>query len=293
MLELESLDEIKRLFNSLDKYRKCLEDVIEQDSSSYFFHCSYCQCVTRMTITYTREPWTDLRGQFSCEGCGLYNRERLFYQAILSLSGADSGRTLIFERVTRFYNKLAKKIPQLHGVEFGGYELSPGALFDSKFGRLEHQDMQHLSYKDASFDLVLHSDVLEHIPDPFQAMREVHRVLKPGGVCLFSTPIFSNRYENLQTAYLRNGEPVFTGEPKYHGDPLSAKGVPVFHEFGLNLIDDMKALGFKASYLIELSLLGGIFSNNNPYPDIGHMWPIVVKVKKETRQRRLFGLGGS
>jgi SAM-dependent methyltransferase len=38
------------------------------------------------------------------------------------------------------------------------------------------------------FDAVLCTEVLEHVPDPMQAMREIHRVLRPGGVALLSSP---------------------------------------------------------------------------------------------------------
>jgi len=42
--------------------------------------------------------------------------------------------------------------------------------------------------RDASFDLVLCTQVLEHVPRPLEALREVRRILKPGGRFLFSVP---------------------------------------------------------------------------------------------------------
>ena len=41
---------------------------------------------------------------------------------------------------------------------------------------------------DASFDLVLCCHVLEHVPDDAAAMRELHRVTRPGGVCVVQVP---------------------------------------------------------------------------------------------------------
>lgn len=54
--------------------------------------------------------------------------------------------------------------------------------------RLASVDIHQLPFADNSFDKVLMSEVLEHIADDRQAMREVFRVLKPGGVLALSVP---------------------------------------------------------------------------------------------------------
>jgi SAM-dependent methyltransferase len=57
---------------------------------------------------------------------------------------------------------------------------------------------KRLPFKDNSFDTVLLSDVLEHIPDPQYPMKEVARILKPNGSVLINTPFF---YWLHQTPY--------------------------------------------------------------------------------------------
>jgi SAM-dependent methyltransferase len=47
---------------------------------------------------------------------------------------------------------------------------------------------QPLPFKDASFDIVLFSEVLEHVPNPELVLSEIARILKPGGYCLGSVP---------------------------------------------------------------------------------------------------------
>jgi 2-polyprenyl-3-methyl-5-hydroxy-6-metoxy-1,4-benzoquinol methylase len=47
-------------------------------------------------------------------------------------------------------------------------------------------DAQRLAFPESSFDVVVCSHVYEHVPDANVLMREVHRVLKPGGVCYFA-----------------------------------------------------------------------------------------------------------
>ena len=44
------------------------------------------------------------------------------------------------------------------------------------------------TYAENSFDIVLMGDVIEHLRDPLDLMRLVHRVLKPGGAVIISTP---------------------------------------------------------------------------------------------------------
>jgi SAM-dependent methyltransferase len=47
---------------------------------------------------------------------------------------------------------------------------------------------ERLPFPDAIFDLVLSQEVLEHVRDPFQAMREMRRVLKTGGLLYCQVP---------------------------------------------------------------------------------------------------------
>jgi SAM-dependent methyltransferase len=59
-------------------------------------------------------------------------------------------------------------------------------------GRTDHvADIQHMPLPDATYDSVFCTQVLHHVPEPMQALREIARVLKPGGTALISVPHLS------------------------------------------------------------------------------------------------------
>jgi ubiquinone/menaquinone biosynthesis C-methylase UbiE len=60
-----------------------------------------------------------------------------------------------------------------------------------------------LPYDDASFDVVCSLEVIEHIEDQFHFVRELYRVLKPGGVAIISTPNVLNINSRLR--FLHSG----------------------------------------------------------------------------------------
>jgi SAM-dependent methyltransferase len=60
-----------------------------------------------------------------------------------------------------------------------------------------------LPFLDGSFDGVLCMNALHHLPSYGQALREVHRVLKPGGAAVFSEPGTTHAAQPLSTFRMR------------------------------------------------------------------------------------------
>ena len=56
-------------------------------------------------------------------------------------------------------------------------------------------DLAALEVEDERFDLVLLTQVLEHLPEPLAVLTEMRRVLKPGGQIWASTPLFYEEHE--------------------------------------------------------------------------------------------------
>lgn len=53
-------------------------------------------------------------------------------------------------------------------------------------------DITSIPASDASFDAILCSEVLEHVPEPTHALDEFARLLKPGGILILTAPFASN-----------------------------------------------------------------------------------------------------
>ena len=49
-------------------------------------------------------------------------------------------------------------------------------------------DVMNLPFSDNTFDYVICFETLEHVKNPFTAMNEIHRVLKPSGIFIGSAP---------------------------------------------------------------------------------------------------------
>jgi SAM-dependent methyltransferase len=62
--------------------------------------------------------------------------------------------------------------------------------------RVKLGDIGRIDHPDDTFDAVLLNEVLEHVPDQDQALREIYRVLRPGGLLFLFSP---NRFHPFET----------------------------------------------------------------------------------------------
>ncbi len=102
---------------------------------------------------------------------------------------------------------------ELEGVTFVAESMiEAGEVPDGGGYETVHGDATDLPFEDATFDRVIASEVLEHIPSDALAMTELARVLKPGGTMAVTVPRFgpelvnwalSDRYHSVAGGHIR------------------------------------------------------------------------------------------
>lgn len=129
---------------------------------------------------------TGFRKYAQCPDCESLERHRLQYvvlQSILAPLKTASMKMLHFAPEPFFRS--------FFGERFQDYQTA-----DIEMPSVDHVvDLQKLPFSDASYDFVFASHVLEHIPDDRRAIREIRRILRPGGIAVLPVPIVAEKTE--------------------------------------------------------------------------------------------------
>lgn len=133
---------------------------------------------------------------------------------------------------------------------FLGSEYAPDTAGAAKFYPIPCIDITASGLPDATFDVVLSNEVLEHVPDLDAALRDSCRILKPGGRLIGTFP-FTFRQETVVKAVLEDGQVRHLTTPEYHGNPVDpAGGSLVFQIPGWDIIDQARKAGFRDAWFI-------------------------------------------
>ena len=188
-----------------------------------------------------------------CMNCSANFRMRALAATVLRLLGLPNTAALAArlggDPAFSFYETAAYSIFRFRGVKaFPNYvvseyfdDLPPGALR----GEIRSENLECLTFPDGAFDVVVNSDVLEHVADLDKALSEVRRVLKPGGYHVFTVPADEGLPETLERARMAGGKVEHLLEPVMHGDTVREGGVLVFRDFGRDVLDYLSRDGLE------------------------------------------------
>jgi SAM-dependent methyltransferase len=158
------------------------------------------------------------------------------------LNPAPDTRIYLTEQTTSLHRGIARRFPQVVGSEFLRDGTLPGKANSAGIRR---EDLTALTFPDASFDVILSLEVLEHVPDYKAALRECARVLCPGGTFLLTAPFHGGEQNLVRARMGQDGQVEHLEPPEYHGDPLSSEGCLCFYHFGWELLADLRVAGFR------------------------------------------------
>ncbi len=167
---------------------------------------------------------------FHCDECNTNLRAMALAQAFMNLRGYNG----IFSNFITSFGQ--RKLQILEINQAGNLHQFLKRHKGHLLAEFPSVDMTNLPYKDNSFDYILHSDTLEHVPDPIQGLKECLRVLKPGGACLYTVPLIVDRLTRSC-----EGRP-----PSYHGNTACADAdYLVRTEYGCDAWKHLALAGFK------------------------------------------------
>lgn len=147
------------------------------DSTAQRFVCPLCR-FSGPFVAVGKPP----RLHAQCPSCGCYERHRLQKLVLDRLAPQlpPAARCLQFapDPMTPWLRRLCGEVVTA--------EYAPGKA-------MLRLDMRRIELPDASFDLVYASHVLEHIIEDMDALREVARILRPGGWAVLPVPVIAER----------------------------------------------------------------------------------------------------
>lgn len=214
------------------------------------------------------------RETLACIHCGSSSRYRSIARGILravrELRGIDATSIAELRKVRsakplRVYDTqqpfaagaVAYPVPKLLArcswIELAISTLRSGtSLGAAVAARTTNQDLERLTFADASFDVVITSDVMEHVRVDARAHAEIRRVLAPGGVYLFTVPSYRTGPTFLRVVVVDPDDPsrdYDAVEREYHGDVNSEEGRALaYRVYGTDLDDALARLGFTVEY---------------------------------------------
>lgn len=186
-----------------------------------------------------------------CKSCGATHRNRQMARAICSVYKKNSSAKNLAELVqdVSFRKLQVTEVNACGGIH--QFLIKHPHMIYSEYlpedKNIRSENLHALTYPDSSFDLVLDSDTLEHVPNYKLALREIHRVLKPSGKHIFTIPLLWDRKTRRRAKFDKTEKINYLVAPAYHGS--SHDNNLVWTDFGYDILNDLDGAGFKTKVL--------------------------------------------
>ena len=102
-------------------------------------------------------------------------------------------------------------------------------------------NLENIGFPSESFDIVLTSDVMEHVRNIDSAHKEISRILKVGGKYIFTVPYDDSSETHHILVDTQGDLDNYLVPPQYHGDPIRG-GIIAYRVFGRAIFEDLKLL---------------------------------------------------
>ena len=175
-----------------------------------------------------------LRDHLLCPACGSIPRERALMRVIEQYYPEYKG--LRIHEAGPVMRGASLKL-QREARDYVMSQYDPGLPFGSQHpSGYRSENLECQTFPDASFDLVVTQDVLEHVFEPARALAEIARTLRPGGAHIFTTPLLRKRAPTQRRARRApDGTIDHLFPPEYHGNPMDSKGSLVTFHWGYDI----------------------------------------------------------
>jgi SAM-dependent methyltransferase len=157
-------------------------------------HCPICDSSYRVFGPYGIKK----RENAKCFNCGSLERHRLMFIYLnerFNLFNSKSKIKLLHFAPERIFYEL---FSTLDSIEYFPCDLFPDNYNYNGKTKITKADITKIPFEDNSFDFIICSHVLEHIPNDHLAMTELYRVLKKNGNSLLQVPIDYSREKTYE-----------------------------------------------------------------------------------------------
>lgn len=159
------------------------------------FVCPCCNGHFRSFLPFGLRPRTNVM----CPQCLSLERHRLLNCYLIDQTNLFETSSLLTILHVAPERILQKKLCAAPNVNYVSIDLA------SPLAQL-HMDITDLQFDDCTFDVILCLHVLEHVPNDRVAIRELYRVLKPGGWAILQSPIDFSKAETFEDATITTPE---------------------------------------------------------------------------------------